>query len=119
MNNISNKLDSEIDDLRKTIINEVGLQLANLTDELNALKQKQNKLVDLGNDHGDLLDILSTTFFEQYDNYAESVRNESFQELTQRFKSWSTLDLRRFAKYRLQNELLLKLSPIDDNLNKV
>ena len=119
MNNISNELESEIDDLRETIIKEVGVQLANLTDELNALKQKQNKLIELGDDHDDLLDILSTTAFEQYANYAESVRNESFQELTRRFKSRSTLDLRQFATYRLQDELLLKLYPIDDNLNKV
>ena len=115
--NISNNLESEIDDLRETIITEVGLQLANLTSELNALKEKQNELIDLGDDHDRLLDVLSITFFEKYATYVDTTKNESLHVLAR--KNMTAFNLTQFADDRLHDTLSLKLHPIDDNLNKV
>ena len=130
MNNISNHLESEMGDLRETIIKEVELQLANLTDELNALKPKQNELIDLVDNHEKVLEILKINFFEQYAIYADSIRIESFQELTN--KSLAMIDdfiinpddYKQRVTDRMQDTLTLevsklKLHPIDGNLNKV
>ena len=125
MRNISNNLENEIEDLRETIIKEVGLQLANLTDELNTLKQKQTELIDLGDNHDKVLEILKINLFAQYVNYADSIRIESVQGLTN--KSLVMMndfiinpdDYKRRVTDRMQDTLTLKLHPIDGNLNKV
>ena len=101
------------------ISNNLGSQLANLTEELNVLKRKQLELIDLGDNHDNLLDYLSIAIFEKYTTYADSIKNENFQELARKYRSMSAIDLGRLATERLQDTLTLKLNPIDDNLNKV
>ena len=127
MNNISNNLESEIDDLRETIIKEVGLQLANLTDELTALKQKQNE-------HDQKLDVMWINVLEeknmtlpvmqQYINYASSLNHTSDAPEMIR-KSLAAINPSQINEYkrlvtdRLPDALSLKLHPIDGNLKKV
>ena len=121
MSNISDSLNGEIDDLREIIIKEVGQQVANLTDELNALKQKQNELIDIGQ-------VISINFFEQYATFADSIRvhsNGSFQELTSKSLNMINYFIMNPSRYsqriinKIQNGNSLKLRPIDENLNKV
>ena len=130
LSNISNNLESEIDDLRDTTIKEVGQKLANLTEKFNALKQKQNELSNLVDNHDQILEVLKINFFEQYANYAESIRIESFHELTNKSLNMmnnfiiNTDEYKRIVIDRMQNSLTLevsklKLLPVDDNLNKV
>ena len=134
MRNISNNLKSEIDDLRETIIKEVGLQLANLTDELNAMKQKQNEVIDLGNEHDQKLDDLWLHFLvemnmtlpvmQQYINYASSLNDTSDAPQMIR-KSLAAInpseinEFKRLVTDRIPDALSLKLHPIDGNLKKV
>ena len=135
MNNMSNNLESEIDDLRETIIKEVGLQLANLTDELNALKQKQNDQIDLRNGYDQMLDVLWIKFLEekkmivpvinQYSrNYASLINGTGSVAQSIR-KSLSAINPRQINEFkrlvtdRLPDLLSLKLHPIDDNPKKV
>ena len=121
MNNMSNNLESEIDDLRETIIKEVGLQLANLTDELNALKRKQNELIDLVDYHDHSVDVLSTFLVKKYVTYAEAISNSSLTDLVGILLHVRT----NFSQYDqnatnfIKDELSLKLHPIDGNLKKV
>ena len=134
MRNISNNLKSEIDDLRETIIKEVGLQLANLTDELNAMKQKQNEVIDLGNEHDQKLDDLWLHFLvemnmtlpvmQQYINYASSLNDTSDAPQMIR-KSLAAInpseinEFKRLVTDRIPDVLSMKLHPIDENLKKV
>ena len=134
MNNISNNLESKIDDLRETIIKEVGLQLANLTDELNAMKQKQNEVIDLGNEHDQKLDDLWLHFLvemnmtlpvmQQYINYASSLNDTSDAPQMIR-KSLAAInpseinEFKRLVTDRIPDVLSMKLHPIDENLKKV
>lgn len=121
MSNISDSLNGEIDDLREIIIKEVGQQVANLTDELNALKQKQNEIIDIGQ-------IISINFFEQYATFADSIRvhsNGSFQELTSKSLNMINYFIMNPSRYsqriinKIHNRISLKLRPVDENLNKV
>ena len=129
MNNISNNLESEIDDLRETIIKEVGLQLANLTDELNTLKQKQNE-------HDQKLDVMWITVLEeknmilpvinQYSGtYASSINDTSDDAPQMIRKSLAAINPSQINEYkrlvtdRKPDSLSLKLHPIDENLKKV
>ena len=126
--NISNNLESEIDDLRETIITEVGLQLANLTDELNALKQKQKE-------HDQKLDVMWIQVLEeknmilpvinQYSgNYASSL-NDTISAPQMIRKSLASInpsqinEFKRLVTDRIPDQLSLKLRPIDENLKKV
>ena len=128
MNNISNNLESKIDDLRETIIKEVGLQLANLTDELNALKQKQKE-------HDQKLDVMWIQVLEeknmilpvinQYSgNYASSL-NDTISAPQMIRKSLASInpsqinEFKRLVTDRIPDQLSLKLRPIDENLKKV
>ena len=125
ISNISNELEIEIGDLRETIIKKVGLQLANeihnMTDKLNALKQKQNELIDLVDDNESSVDIMSTFLVGKYATYAESIRNNSLLDLV----GISSNVQRNSSQYNqnstnlIDDALSLKLQPIDDNLKKV
>ena len=109
-----------ITELRETILTEIGTVLANLTDEINALKQKQN---DVKEKHGQMLDVLWISFLEKYATYAGSIHNKRLYQLAQ--QSLDTISPSQFAEFklhmtnRLQDALSLKLHPIDGNLIKV
>ena len=128
MNNSSNNLESEIDDLRETIIKKVGLQLANLTDELNSLKQKQNE-------HYQKLEVMWIKVLEEKnmilpvinqhsgENYASYIKNTDAPQMIRTslaaINPSQINEYKRLVTDRTPNALSLKLHPIDGNLTKV